>query len=106
MRTVAQVEKHCYRAIKFSVCLFATQNKDFLLEKRCTTHQQNNKTNFLFLVFGYKVNVRFNFRSRQTQAGMQISSGILFVSLFSCVIIEKAVSKITNTEHIFSAKSL
>jgi len=26
--------------------LFATQNKDFLLEKRYTTHQQNNKTNF------------------------------------------------------------
>jgi len=60
----------------------------------------------LFLVFAYKVDVRFNFRSRQTQAGMQVSSAILFVSLYSCVIIEKALSKITNTEHIFSAKSL
>ena len=39
-----------YRVIfRFSVCLFATQNKDFLLEKRCTTHQQNNKTTFCFL---------------------------------------------------------
>jgi len=28
----------------------------------------------LFLGFGYKVNVRFNFRSRQTQAGIQVSS--------------------------------
>jgi len=60
----------------------------------------------LFLVFGDKVNVRLNFRSRQTQAGMQVPSAILFMSLFSCVIIEKALSKITNTEHIFSAKSL
>jgi len=37
---------------------------------------------------------------------MQVSSAILFVSLFSCVIIEKALSKITSTEHIFNAKSL
>jgi len=27
--------------------LFATQNTEFLLEKRCTTHQQNNKTTFV-----------------------------------------------------------
>jgi len=26
--------------------LFATRNRDFLLEKRYTTHQQNTKTNF------------------------------------------------------------
>jgi len=63
--------------------LFATQNRDFLLEKSCKTHQQNN---ILFLVFGYKVDVRFNFRSRQTQAGMQVVSAILFVSVFSRVV--------------------
>ena len=62
---------------KFSVCLFATQNRNFLLAKRCTRHQQI-KNHFLFLGFGYKVNVRFNFRSRQTQVGMQVSSGVLF----------------------------
>ena len=32
--------------VKFSVYLFATQNRDFLLEKRYTTHQQTNKTFF------------------------------------------------------------
>ena len=59
----------------------------------------------MFLGFGYKVNVRFNFRSRQTQAGLQVSSAILFrVSLFNRFIIEKALSQITNMEHIFSAK--
>jgi len=51
----------------------------------------------LFLGFGYKVNVRFYFRSQQTQAGMQVSSAILFrVTLFNPVIIEKAFSQITN----------
>jgi len=51
----------------------------------------------LFLGFGYKVNVPFDFRSQQTQAGMQASSAILFrVSLFNRVIIEKALSQITN----------
>jgi len=39
---------------KFSVCLFATQNRDFVLEKRYTTHQQNNKTIFCFLVLVIK----------------------------------------------------
>jgi len=37
---------------------------------------------------------------------MQVSSAILFVSLFNRVIIEKAFSQITNMKHIFSAKSL
>jgi len=37
---------------------------------------------------------------------MQVSSAILFVSLFSCLIIEKSLSEITNTEHIFGGKSL
>jgi len=32
---------------KFSVCLFATQNRDFLLEKRYTTQHQNRKSTFL-----------------------------------------------------------
>jgi len=60
----------------------------------------------LFLGFRCKVNVRFNFRSRQTQAGMQVLSAILLrVSLFNHVIIEKAIWQITNMEHIFSAKS-
>jgi len=36
---------------KFYVCLFAAQNWNFLLVKRYTTHQQNNKTIFCFLVF-------------------------------------------------------
>jgi len=52
---------------------------------------------FLFLRFGYKVNVRFNFNSRQAQASMQVSSAMLFlVPLFNGVIIEKALSQITN----------
>ena len=37
---------------------------------------------------------------------MQVLLAILSISLFSCVTIEKALSKISNTEHIFSAKSL
>jgi len=41
----------------------------------------------------------------QTQAGMQVLSAILFVSVFNRVIIEKVLSKITNTEHI-SVQSL
>jgi len=61
----------------------------------------------LFLDFGYKVDVRFNFRSQQTQAGMQVSSVILFrLSLFNRFIIQRALSQITNIEHIFSAKSI
>ena len=38
----------------FFACLFPTQNRDFLLEKRYTTHQQNNKTIFCFLVLVIK----------------------------------------------------
>jgi len=58
----------------------------------------------LFLAFGYKVNVRFNFRSQKTQAGMPVSSGVLFrVLLFNRFIIEKALSQITNSAYIFSA---
>jgi len=61
----------------------------------------------LFLGFGYKVNVHFNFRSQQTQAGMQVSSVIVFLVLpFNRFIIEKALSQITNMEHIFSANSV
>jgi len=37
---------------------------------------------------------------------MQVSSAILFrVSLFNRFVIEKALSQITNMEHVFSAKS-
>ena len=44
-----------FRAIfEFSVCLFAAQSRDFLLEKRYTTHQQNSKTLFCFLVLVMK----------------------------------------------------
>jgi len=51
----------------------------------------------LFLGFDYKVSVRFNFRSRQTQAGMQVSSAILIcVSLFNRIVIE---STFVNYEH-------
>jgi len=53
----------------------------------------------LFLVIGYEVNICFNFCSQQTQAGMQVSSAILFrVSLFNHLLIEKALSQITNME--------
>jgi len=46
----------------------------------------------LFLGFGYKVDVRCNFRSQQTQADMQVSSAILIrVSHFNRFIIEKAL---------------
>jgi len=89
---------------KFSVCLFATQNRDFLLAKRYTTHQQIN--NFFF-GFGYEVNVHFNFRNRQKQVGMQVSSAILFrVSLFNRVILEKAFLQITNMGSTSSVQSL
>ena len=47
-----------------------------------------------------------NFCSRQTQAGIQVSSVILFcVSLFNRFIIEKALSQITSMERIFNAVS-
>ena len=39
---------------KFSVSLFAIQNRDFLLEKRFATHQQNTKTIFCVLVLVIK----------------------------------------------------
>jgi len=61
----------------------------------------------LFLGFGYEVDVRCNFRSQQTHAGMQVSSAILFrVSLFNRFIIEKALFHVTNMESTSSAKSL
>jgi len=61
----------------------------------------------LFLGFGYKVNVPFNFRSRQTQAGMQVSSAILFrVSLFNRIIVEKVLPQITNMWSTSSVQNL
>jgi len=51
----------------------------------------------LFLGCGYKVNVCFNFYSGQTQSGMHVSSSILFhVPHFNRVVIENALSQITN----------
>jgi len=51
----------------------------------------------LSLGCGYKVSVHFNFRSGQTQAGLHVSTSILFhVSLFNRVVIEKAFLQITN----------
>jgi len=61
----------------------------------------------LFLGFGYQGNARFNFRSRQTQAGMQVSLAILFrVSLFNRFINEKALLQITNLGRTSSVQSL
>jgi len=42
--------------------LFATQSRDFLLEKD-TQHTNKIAKQFLLLGFGYKVDVRCNFRS-------------------------------------------
>jgi len=61
----------------------------------------------LLLGFDYKVDVRCNFPIQQTQAGMQVSSAILFrVSLFNRFINEKALSHLTNMRSTSSAKSL
>jgi len=61
-----------------------------------------------FLIgFGYEVNVRFNFRSQQTHAGMQVLSAILFrvafKSLYNC---EGPFAKYEHGEVFFNAKSL
>jgi len=67
---------------------------------------KNEQSNF-FLGCDYKVNVRFNFGSRQTQAGMQVSSAILFcVSLFNRFTIEISLSQLTNMGSTFSVHSL
>jgi len=61
----------------------------------------------LFLGFGYQVNVCFNFRSWQMQAGMQVSLAILFrVSLFNHCMNEKALSQIMNMGRTSSVQSL
>jgi len=39
----AMLDSKVIFTLKFSVSLFGTQNRDFLLEKRYTTHQENNK---------------------------------------------------------------
>jgi len=56
------------------------------------------------LGFGNKVNVRFNFRHWQMQAGMQVSSATLFVSLSNRVIIEKALSNLRTWGANFQCK--
>jgi len=80
---------------------------EIFCKKKDTRHTNKVTEKFFVSFFGYKVNVRFNFCSWQTQAGTQVTSTILFrVSLFNQIIIEKALSQITNMEPIFSAKSL
>jgi len=60
-----------------------------------------------FIGFGYEVNVRFNFRSQQTHAGMQVLSAILFrVAFQSLYNWESPFAKYEHGEHIFNAKSL
>jgi len=86
--------------------LFATQNINFLQEKD-TQHTNKITKKYFVSWFGYKVNVPFNFHSRQTQVDMQVSSAILFhVSLFNHVIIEKALWQITNKGSTSSVQSL
>jgi len=64
----------------FLVGLFATQNRDFLLEKDAQHTHKITKQPFLLLVFGYEVNVRFNFRSRSNA-----SRHASFISYSICV---------------------
>ena len=92
---------------KFSVCLFVTQSRDFLLEKRYTTHQQNCKTIFLFLGFGYKVDVRLFPQSADTSwhAGF-ISHSISCVTFQSLHNWESTFAYCEHGKHISSEKSL
>jgi len=62
----------------------------------------------MFLGFGYKVDVRCNFRSQQTQAGMQVSSAILIriVAFQSHHNWESTFPYFEQGEHIFSENSL
>jgi len=62
---------------KFSVCLRLKIGLDIFCWKKYTQHT-NKLTMQFFIGFGYEVNVRFNFRSQQTHAGMQVLSAILF----------------------------
>jgi len=59
-----------FRAIfEFSVCLFAAQSRDFLLEKRYTTHQPNIKPIFCCLVLIIKsMSAVISLFSRRKQA--------------------------------------
>jgi len=76
----------------------------FSARKKINNTPTNEQSNF-FLGFGLKVNVHFNFRSRQMQTGMQVSSAILFrVSLFNRFAMEKALglSQVANMGSTFS----
>jgi len=69
---------------KFSVSLFVTQNRDFLLEKRYTTRQQNNKTNYCFLVLVIKSMSALILVVDRLKQESKVSSAILFhVSLLA-----------------------
>ena len=70
--------------LKFSVSLFGTQNTGFLLEKRYTTHQQNNKTNYCFLVLVIKSMSALTLVVDRLKQASRVSSDILFhVSLLA-----------------------
>jgi len=78
---------------KFSLCLFATYNRDFLLEKKYTTDQQNDKIIFLGLVI--------------KSMSAVVSAVILFrESLFNRFIVEKTISRLKNMGSTFSVQSL
>jgi len=85
-------------------CLFATQNRAFFARKRYTTNQQNNKAFFCFLVLVIKsMSALISVVGRRNQ----VSSVILFrVSLFNRVIIDKALSQITNMGGTYSVQNL
>jgi len=82
-----------------------TQSRDFLLEKRYTTHQQNCKTIFLFLGFGYKVDVRLFPQSADTSWHAGFISHSISCVTFNRFIIEKALLHIMNMESTSPVKS-
>jgi len=74
--------------------LFATQNGDFLLEKRYTTHQPNNKTIICFLVLVIKLMSALIFVVNRRK---QVSSVILFRVAFHSL--HNWESTFANYEH-------
>jgi len=66
----------------FSVCLFATQNRDFLLEKWFTTHQQMNKAIFFLVVTIKTMSALISVVGRRKQA-CRFHQPFYFVCRFS-----------------------
>jgi len=64
--------------LKFSVSLFGTQNRYFLPEKRYTTHQQKNKTNYCFLALVIKSMSALILVVDRLKQASRVSSAILF----------------------------